>query len=241
MGTSRPLALTFLLLASCGDERGVVVPPATGDPTVFAEIDVRIESSEFEFLDAERPAGPGFGVNVYVNKGTFEGRVPGLEVFINGAAIDDVQRAIALGERDYAYQHYPKPVVRNQRTVVEFRYRGATYSVQTDTVLGEITTPLTDQVVPAADPVTVRWSGAVPKTVDFRPAWGFAEQPAARTDSAGGGETTFVMKTPDSGWPKLPWTGDLTIEWSPERSLSSPFRSLTLEAGLRRLARFQLE
>ncbi len=233
------LPLALLLVASCGSERPLVVPPPSGGPSVFSEIDLRIESSEAEFLEANKPTGLAFSVNVYVNQGTRAGRVPELEVFINGTAVTDFMGAHP--DAPYQFQHSARPALRNQRALVEFRYKGATYSVQTDTVLGEITTPVTDQTVSASAPVIVRWSGEVPKTVGLNPAWGLAELAGARTDAAGGGETAFVLKPHKPEWPNLPWTGDLTIEWSPERSLPSPFRSLTMQAGLRRLSRFQIQ
>lgn len=242
MRTARSSCLLFSLI-------GCDTPlSATGDQSVFAAIDVRIDSTEHDHPNYDvrirpPPIEHGHSVYVTINGGTEAGRVSGLRVLANGEGLNEVGSAGLPQQFSYPFdQKHPA----TDPIVLEVLYRDARYPLRIGKLDGRIITPEGGAQVPATGALDIRWSG--PELPASMVEVHGAHHGDAGTSPCSIGYRVSVTtpgmaqahpepRTPGQG---PPCTGEVGVTWRTQAMPASPFKGLLIRSTLSRIQRYDI-
>jgi hypothetical protein len=216
---------------------------ATGDQAVFSEIDVVVELSVGDIVDyeaaaptAEPPIRASAYVRVEINGARAETRVAGLQVLVDDVEL--TESGSAGLPQQFSYQGSVDDAMHGQELELEFRYQASSFPLAIAAPVVELTAPAAEATLSAEEAVTLAWVGAEapPDPLILGPLG-----QACKVDLRRASDTTFAPMRDEVGQ-EPPCRFEISATWRVEATTPpSPFESLRLERGTRRVQRFTLQ
>jgi len=224
----------------------------TGDQSVFSGIDVRVGVFDYDYVNdaapeyvrgevQEPPLDFAMMSSIEINGGTADRRVPGLSVFVDGVEAPEVGNAGS--PQRFTFQHQLEETVRGQRTLLEIRYQGASFSVGAVPLDVELTSPAAGATVTVNGPLPIRWASLQAEPFDFYVDGGRGVDCASPFTTVSIGSTEATIAPADAALASAgaaPCPMEITAQWLLDDGPfpGSPFRSLRVERSTRRILRF---
>jgi hypothetical protein len=238
------------LLAGCGKTTDELPaePVATGDQSVFSEIQVDATLSAYDAVDnapdeagnfpAVAPIRPGASLRVRINAGTSETRVPGLEIFARGKPLREIGSAGLPQQFDYQGQ-LDEPLAESAVDLT-FRYQDSSFTVAVAPLSVTIVSPAQDSRITRETLPVLTWVGLEQApTLEVFGVCGFKLEPYEVTNTS----VSFraIPQTPPVGRTDN-CTFTLYSSWQLEEEMQpSPFASLKVRRSVKHLHRLTLE
>lgn len=246
MRTQRACLIAILSAVGCTEP--VAPLESSGDQTVFAGIDVRIDESQYDHLNyshASRPPPIEHSRSVYVivNRGTESARIRELQIGANGQELREVGSAGLPQQFSYPYEmRHPT----DAPIILSFEYRGARFVLPVFGLGAQIISPAEGAEFTVKEPVPIRWKdkeGSPPQIsveVRYYGAVGTGGcMVGYRTAVTGPNEALAGAEMrPDGKGP--PCSGEASVVWGEQHTPASPFKSLVIHQTISLLKRIHV-